>query len=346
MLTKNLLKIALYHLLGVASFILSELVVLFFHETNVGFWDFAWFYGIDIGFFYASAYFFIQSIKRDVITVDIRFVVISLLWITLFTLLDLYFTYIQYEMRGLVLKQEKIRVDAARLFFRFTYFYLFAYGLWSARRLIKREKDHRVKDVALLTAENEKAQLEIALLRSQITPHLLLNTLNGVHTLVMASNPQASVLVELLMDNLRLSLKGSDPHQATTLEEELQLVKNIVHIYEQLGKRNCKLHIAISDDAQQIEFPVNLIATLVENVFKHGDLNDPDHPAEIAISQNADGLKVSISNRYRPDVSRERPGIGIANIKKRLDIQYRNRYDLRIDTSDACCYNTLLTIQL
>ncbi|OJV55368.1 MAG: hypothetical protein BGO31_20785 [Bacteroidetes bacterium 43-16] len=345
MIKKTTLKIALYHLIGVLSFILFELVVLFFHETHAYLWEYAIFYGIDILFFYISAYLFIQIIKKQKIKIDFRFAGYSLLWVLLFTFIDMLFTYIQYSSRGMVMKKMDIAENLTKLFCRFFYFYLLAYGFWAAKSLVRRERENRDKDVALLIAENEKSRFEIALLRSQIMPHLMLNTLSGVHSLVMSSNPKAAVLVELLIDNLRVSLKGSDPDQVTTLGEELQLVKNIVRLYEQLGKPNCKLDIALAPEMLKIEFPVNLISTLVENVFKHGDLHDPELPAVIDISHEGLLLMVSICNKYRAIVNDEKMGIGIDNIRRRLNIQFNGRYDLRIEKNKNT-YNTHLNIKL
>lgn len=330
MLAKKHAKLILYHLLGIISFILAELVVLFFHETQANLWQIAVYYGFDILFFYLSAYFFIQIIKKNKIEFDFRFFSISLIWILIFTLCDMLFTHSQYLVKGRSLSKQDIIQQSTKLFCRFIYFYLLAYGLWAAKRLIKRERDHRIKDVALLTAENEKAQIEIALLRSQITPHLLLNTLNGVYSTVMSTNPKAAVMVELLMDNLHLSLKGSDPEKETILADEVQLIKNLVRLYAQLGKSNCELKIILDPYIQERPFPVNIIATLVENIFKHGDLTDATHPARITIRNEQSKLMVTLYNKVAPTWQNKKSGIGIENIEKRLTLLFKNRYELHI----------------
>ncbi|RZJ89487.1 MAG: hypothetical protein EOO20_10855 [Chryseobacterium sp.] len=230
----------------------------------------------------------------------------------------------------MTMSRQLIIEQSIKLFFRFFYFYLLAYGFWAARRLIKRERENRIKDVALLTAENEKAQIEIALLRSQITPHLLLNTLNGVYNLVMSTNTKAAVMVELLMDNLHLSLKGSDPEKETKLADEVQLIKNLVRLYAQLGKSNCQLKIILDPYIQERPFPVNIIATLVENIFKHGDLTDASHPARITIRNEQSNLLVTLYNKVAPTRQNKISGIGMENIEKRLTLLFKNRYELHI----------------
>lgn len=330
MLTKNQLKIISYHLLGIVLFVLSELVVLFFHEIQANLWQIMVFYAIDILFFYLSTYYLIQSIKKDKIKVDIRFILLSACWVLLFTLFDMLFTYSQYSANDMGLTRELIIQQSTKLYCRFAYFYLLAYGFWAARRLIKREKDHREKEVALLKSENEKAQIELALLRSQITPHLLLNTLNGVYNLVMTTNPKAAVLVELLMDNLNLSLKGSHPGKVTTLADEMQLIKNLVRLNAQLGKSNCQLKIILDSEIQERPFPVNIIATMVENIFKHGDLSDPAHSARINISNEESKLKVTLYNKVNPKSQSRKSGIGMENIEKRLTLLFKDRYELGV----------------
>lgn len=330
MINKTSPKKLLYHLLGITSFVLSELVILFFHETHAHIWEIAVFYGIDITFFYLSAYMFIDAIKKQKIKVDFYFAGISLLWILLFTLINFWFIYNQYSTREMNMTQKEINMNLAKLFCRFFYFYLLAYGLWTARVLVRRERENRIKDVSLLNSENEKAQIEIALLRSQITPHLLLNTLNGVYNLVMNTNPKAAVMVELLMDNLHLSLKGSDPEKETTLADEVQLIKNLVRLYAQLGKSNCQLKIILDPYIQERPFPVNIIATMVENIFKHGDLTDVSHPARITIRNEQSNLLVTLYNKVAPTRQNKISGIGIENIEKRLTLLFKNRYELHI----------------
>lgn len=328
---KNIsLRIIFYNFLGIAVFILSELVILFFSESNVGFWEFIGFYSFDISFFYLSAYFFLRLIKADLLRFDLASAVYSFLWILLFTLLDMYMTYFFFLNRGKIMEVQEFNEGSVKLFFRFSYLYFLAYGLWAAKRLVKRERDHREKDVALLTAENEKAQIEIALLRSQITPHLLLNTLNGVYNLVMSTNSKAAIMVELLMDNLHLSLKGSDPEKETTLADEVQLIKNLVRLYAQLGKSNCQLKIILDPYIQERPFPVNIVATMVENIFKHGDLTDASHPARITIRNEQSKLLVTLYNKLAPTRQNKKSGIGMENIEKRLTLLFRNRYELHI----------------
>lgn len=330
MIKKTSYKKLLYHFVAITAFIFSELVVLFFHESHAYLWEFLVFYGIDFTFFYVSTYLFIEAIKKQKIKIDFRFTAFSLLWILLFTLIDLGFTYNQYSTREMTMTRKDVNMNFSKVFCRFFYFYLLAYGFWAARRLIKRERDHRIKDVALLSAENEKAQIEIALLRSQITPHLLLNTLNGVYNLVMSTNPKAAVMVELLMDNLQLSLKGSDPEKETILADEVQLIKNLVRLYAQLGKSNCQLKIILDPYIQERPFPVNIIATLVENIFKHGDLTDATHPARIRIRNEQSKLLVTLYNKVAPTRQNKKSGIGMENIEKRLTLLFKNRYELHI----------------
>lgn len=330
MVEKKSLKKLFYHLLGITSFVFSELVILLFYGTQAHIWEIAVFYGIDIIFFYLSAYFYIKTIETGKLKIDFRFVGFSLIWILLFTLIDFWFTYNQYSIRGMTLTRKDMNMNLAKLFSRFTYFYIIAYGFWAAKRLIKRERENREKDVALLTSENEKAQIEIALLRTQITPHLLLNTLNGVYNLVMSTNSEAAVMVELLMDNLHLSLKGSDPEKETTLADEVQLIKNLVRLYAQLGKSNCQLKIILDPYIQERPFPVNIIATMVENIFKHGDLTDATHPARITIRNEKSKLLVTLYNKVAPTRQNRKSGIGIENIEKRLTLLFKNRYELHI----------------
>jgi two-component system LytT family sensor kinase len=330
MKSKFSLNIIIYHLIAIIIFILSELIVIFFYGSNLGFWGFFGFYLIDISFFYISTYFYIHWIKKDVIRIDLSFIVLSMLWVIIFTGVDLYYSHLIYYFEGKSLKFKQGKELGVKLICRFTYFYLLAYGFWAARRLIKREKDNREKDVALLTAENEKAQIEIALLRTQITPHLLLNTLNGVYNMVMSTNSKAAVMVELLMDNLHLSLKGSDPEKETTLADEVQLIKNLVRLYAQLGKSNCQLKIILEPYIQERPFPVNIIATLVENIFKHGDLTDATHPARITIRNEQSKLLVTLYNKVAPTRQNKKSGIGMENIEKRLTLLFKNQYELHI----------------
>lgn len=192
--------------------------------------------------------------------------------------------------------------------------------------------------------EAEKNKAELALYKAQINPHFLFNTLNTLYALVLSGSDRTESAFVKFSDILRYmySQSGSELIPA---ERELDYIRQYVDLQKLRLNRHTQVNLAIDMADKQVLIPPMILITFVENVFKYGTSSDTDCTVYIHICVDEDRLLLETENtvmRRREDGNQ---GIGIANCRKRLELLYPGRYELRVGESDNQ-YKTYLTIRL
>ena len=179
------------------------------------------------------------------------------------------------------------------------------------------------------TLEAEKQRAEMAFLRSQLNPHFLFNTLNNIIELMHKDVNKAEDFVVKLSVILRTALQGQGVSKIT-LDEELNLIKNYVELQSLRLSSNNKVKFEVSGNTAGLNIEPLLLINFIENVFKHG-LSDTENELIIRIHAGGGRLELytenNISRAGRPGLGK---GIGLDNVKKRLEIAYRNKYRLQL----------------
>ncbi|WP_158642804.1 sensor histidine kinase [Mucilaginibacter ginsenosidivorax] len=206
---------------------------------------------------------------------------------------------------------------------------------WAASNISvfeRKAKDAEIKQLMAardnLTLEASLARSQNALLKQQINPHLLFNSLNFIHSLVYNNSPEAAQNVILLADIMRYGIEETDKDGKILLADEVEQVHNLIRISQARFEHNNKVDFSVSGEvANQRLIPMVLI-TLVENVFKHGNFRD--YPATIKLMLNQPGkLKFLTRNKSKPKTSYARlRSTGLENIRIRLDFTYGQDYTL------------------
>lgn len=209
--------------------------------------------------------------------------------------------------------------------------------VWKVARLQERAK----------VLENEKLQSELKYLKSQINPHFLFNTLNNIYGLSLENSKKTPDLILKLSDFLSFSLYESK-QKFIPLSKEIQLMNDFIALEKARFDDRVNVSISIPNDVQNISIPPLILVPFVENAFKHS-LKDEIGIANINIKLELteDDLVYSISNS-KPKEANSKPksrGIGLENIRKRLDIIYGSKYDLQIN-SEEDLYSIILKINL
>ncbi len=177
-----------------------------------------------------------------------------------------------------------------------------------------------------------KARLKF--LQSQMHPHFLFNTLNGIHSLIdIDPNKSKSIIVDL-SDILRNVLEKKDQN-LIELQDELSILRKYISIKKIRFSDQLNFQINIEDGMDNILVPNMLIQPLVENAIKHG--YDKEHlflEVIINIYQRKDILIIKIENNGKK-INEELPlllkkGTGLNNIKERLSTLYQNNCELKI----------------
>jgi len=196
----------------------------------------------------------------------------------------------------------------------------------------QKEREDREKRILL----NE---LELQLLRSQLDPHFLFNSMNNLYGISLEKPQEVSNRILQLSSIMRYQMQLSKMEKVS-LEQDLSFITDYIALETQrLGDRcdvqfNCS--IAPQDGINYAIAPLILI-TFIENCFKHVALNHTQHSPFISITLSLEErrLLLSTSNSYCPEQGKaSSTGIGLANVKKRLDILYTDRYQLVIEDTN------------
>ncbi|WEK34254.1 MAG: histidine kinase [Candidatus Pseudobacter hemicellulosilyticus] len=195
----------------------------------------------------------------------------------------------------------------------------------------------------------KKALVEYQLrtLQHQVTPHFMFNVLNHIHVLMQTDVALASDLLIKYADILRYQLYNGDKQQVT-LEQDVQFLKDFIAVEEIRWdgkiKVSCSWHLA--DPAMEI--PALLFITLIENAFKHVSRSDFEKGyiyINFEQTNRTICFHVENSKSILPLRKRNTGGVGLKNIKERLDILYFGNYELSVEETDRI-YQTKLVIQL
>jgi hypothetical protein len=212
---------------------------------------------------------------------------------------------------------------------------------------IKILKNWHLGQVESETLAKENARAELQLLKAQIHPHFLFNTLNNIYSFSLNQSPQATTLVRKLSGMLGYMINECD-EKLVSLEKEVKLIQDYMGLEKVRYGKRLDMQVEIHGD-----FENNLIAPLlmipfVENSFKHGTSQMLQHPwIKLEITTVNDQLFFKLSNS-KPSLSHayiQNKGIGLTNVRKRLHLVYPGRHQLDIsETEDMFTVNMQIVL--
>lgn len=191
--------------------------------------------------------------------------------------------------------------------------------------------------------EKERTAAELALLRSQINPHFLFNAINDIYSLSYHKSDQAPLALLKLSEILRYTLHESKT-EVTHLKDEIKYLENVIELQRISAKGNIYVDFAVEGDINTQRIPSLLLIVFVENAFKHGVINDPDHPVTIKLAVKNNEVDFSVSNKAGNYQKDKTGGIGLNNAKRRLELLSPGKYHLAI-ADNTLYYNVNLTLQ-
>jgi LytS/YehU family sensor histidine kinase len=197
-------------------------------------------------------------------------------------------------------------------------------------------------DSTALDAEFNRAQLE--LLRAQVEPHFLFNTLATVRTLAYAQPAAAAVLIDDLLRYLRPALpklRKSD----SSLEDEAELIESYLHIQQVRMGARLSYDVRIPETLKGFTVPSVMLLTLVENAIKHGIGPAPDGGSVgVSARREAAALILSVIDSGVGMRVAEGSGSGLANIRARLALQYRQHASFSLEAASP--HGVVATIKI
>ena len=189
--------------------------------------------------------------------------------------------------------------------------------------------------------ENEKLTAELAFLKSQINPHFLFNSLNNIYSLAYQRSEKTPAAILKLSEIMRYMLQDSN-EPTVPLEREIRYLQNYIELQKLRFKDGAFVNFSYSgvDERMQI-IPLILIA-FVENCFKHGIVTDEAIPLDIKLQMRASELIFEVNNKKNLQNKDVLGGIGLSNVKRRLELSYPGRYELTIENGGLIYYCKLI----
>lgn len=172
----------------------------------------------------------------------------------------------------------------------------------------------------------EQKNTEIKFLKAQINPHFIFNTLNNIYSMVHFQSPESLSAIEKLSSIMRFTTYEAQKEHIA-LSEELDYIKAYIELEELRHYENniVKWQSGIKDEKQRIA--PYILSPLIENALKHGAYSEKD-PIEINIISDDKSLNFEVINSIGNKKTDKLGGIGLDNLKNRLDMLYHGKYKL------------------
>lgn len=186
------------------------------------------------------------------------------------------------------------------------------------------------QDRQILT--NEKLESELKLLRTQIHPHFLFNTLNNLYALTLKKSDQAPAMVLKLSELISYMLYDCNAPKVL-LNDELKFVENYIEIEKMRHGDQLTIKSIIEGETSKVYLAPMMILPFLENSFKHGvneELNQSWVSLNLKVLDEQLTLDIKNSKSDTQQLSNQSEGIGLKNVKRRLDLLYKEQYTLEI----------------
>ncbi len=192
--------------------------------------------------------------------------------------------------------------------------------------------------------EKEKLASELSFLKSQVNPHFLFNTLNGIYSLANRKSDKTPGAIVKLSEIMRHMLYESGK-ETGSLDKEIEYINNYIDLQKLRLPVDANVSFVVKGDTTGKEIKPLLLIPFFENAFKHGvDADGADIRAELIVSEKE--LKLKVVNRISKSQKKDdSSGIGLVNIKKQLEYLYPYAHSLTIEEKDGL-FNVLLTLKM
>lgn len=188
--------------------------------------------------------------------------------------------------------------------------------------------------VNLETVKASQLEADLKNLRSQLNPHFLFNTLNNIYSLIAIDGNKAQESVHRLSNLLRYILYENE-QKFVPIDKELKFTQDYIDLMRLRLSPGVKTSILIKSQNIDKKIASLLFMTLIENAFKHGINNGADSFIDIKIVvDNEKGVLCTVENSVSESIDNiesKNSGIGLVNLRKRLELLYPDRHELQIE---------------
>ncbi|WP_090500860.1 sensor histidine kinase [Pedobacter terrae] len=341
------------HLIAWSVFIIWETVVVIYWAGMAGtFGNYAIHYTINITLFYTYALLLEKATAfHNGAIWKVPLVVIStiLIYLGIVTGVDILLNTYTNILPG---ELPSLRIRIAKVLYRGSFFLLFSTGYYFLKRFIKEktEKSRIEKQRFQMLIEKEKMEKELAMsknafMKAQINPHLLFNTFEFVHQKLSAHSPEDAKVMLYLSDMMRFAANTQHNEGFVYLSDEISQCENLIALHH-ITQGAVYVELASGPDLDEIKLIPLVLLTILENMFKHGNLNDVENKATIAV-YTYDG-KLHIESRNLPRLIKSKVGFGsgMDNISNRLKYAYHQNAEMIAGIDEEGFYTLSISISL
>lgn len=189
----------------------------------------------------------------------------------------------------------------------------------------------------------ENKNIEIKFLKAQINPHFVFNTLNNIYSMVYFQSDKSLTAIEKLSQVMRFTTYESQKEKIK-LPDEVDYIKAYIELEQLRHQETGFVNFTCEIENEYVEIPPYVLSPLVENALKHG-VTSGENPIDIRLSANNEQLTFKITNEIGTQKKDKLGGIGLDNLKKRLEIHYPNRHQLHL-TNENNRFTAELLIKL
>lgn len=181
--------------------------------------------------------------------------------------------------------------------------------------------------------ENQRLTAELSFLKSQINPHFLFNSLNTIYSLAYQQSETTPEAVLKLSEIMRYMLYECNDNKVD-LDKELKYLQNYIDLQKIRFANKAFIDYSVIGEVDHHRIVPLILISFVENAFKHGVANDPEHPIVLALTVTETTLNFYVHNKKHQHNRDAAGGIGLNNVQRRLNLLYPGKYNLTIHNEE------------
>jgi sensor histidine kinase YesM len=200
----------------------------------------------------------------------------------------------------------------------------------------KQAQDKVLSDKLLQARHEENLKTELSFLRSQISPHFMFNVLNNMLAMARLKSDQLEPTIIKLSSLMRYILYETD-EETVSLKKETDYLQSYIDLQRQRVGNKVQLKVRMEPGDEAYAIAPMLLIPFIENAFKHGTSAISDPVIDIELYTSGNMLYFRVANKFNKgveEVKDKTSGIGLQNVKRRLNLLYDNRYSLLINDID------------
>ncbi|RNL52418.1 sensor histidine kinase [Pedobacter jejuensis] len=334
-----------YHFIGWAAFLFYEIVIVGFYTGKFGaIGAYIFHYFINISIFYIHSLYVLRYGMKNPRQIIWKVPLFLILEVSIY-LLIIYLAYVYVNQYTHIINSNQPVINLQFFLgglFRAVYFITFGTGYYFLITFNKERKKTEGLEKQRLNNIIQLAKSENAYLRAQIQPHLLFNTLDFIYQNARENSPIAAETIIALSGMMRYAVDSKHKEEFIELGDEIEQVENLINLHQLMANHSLHLRFYYDDEIKHERIIPMILITLVENIFKHGDLTKP---AEITLTLSEMQIVIETKNSVKQiSTSIKRNRTGLENINKRLEYTYGSKAKLKHYFDDNEHFNVKVTI--